>query len=191
MTNEAGAPGSQPPTPLIERPNLADPSPPVPDPTPTPLIEIPDLATPDQDLRLAAQAQVHGRRRGQAQQTARPNETLVIETEGKLIGRDRRPVPADDVFKLAAIGCRDHEIADWFGVDSNTLRYNFSVELLKGRETLKQSLRRKQIEVAMGGNAVMLIFLGKNLLGQSDSPVSTQEKLPLPWEEDTATTGQQ
>ena len=148
-------------------------------------IEVPDLATPDQDLRLAAQAHVNAPRRGQAQQTNRPNEPIVIETEGKLIGRDKKPVPADDVFKLAAIGCRDHEIADWFGVDANTLRYNFSVELIKGRETLKQSLRRKQIEVAMGGNAVMLIFLGKNLLGQSDNPANTQDRQPLPWEDDS------
>ena len=144
-------------------------------------LEVPDLATPNQDLR--EDCQVHTARRGQAQQTSKPNETIVIETEGKLIGRDKKPVPADDVFKLAAIGCKDHEIADWFGVDANTLRYNFSVELLKGRETLKQSLRRKQIEVAMGGNAVMLIFLGKNLLGQSDSPTTTQDKIPLPWED--------
>lgn len=156
---------------------------PVPNTTPTPLIEMPDLATPDQDLRLAAQAHVNVTQRGQAQQTQRPNETITIETEGKLIGRDRRPVPADDVFKLAAIGCKDHEIADWFGVDSNTLRYNFSVELIKGRETLKQSLRRKQIEVAMSGNAVMLIWLGKNILSQSDNPTNSQDKIPLPWED--------
>jgi len=116
-----------------------------------------------------------------------PEETgarpIVIETQGKVIGRGKKPVPSAEVFKLAAIGCKDHEIADWFGVDDNTLRYNFSVELLKGRETLKQSLRRKQIEIAMGGNAVMLIWLGKNLLGQSDNPINAQDKLPLPWDD--------
>ena len=146
-------------------------------------LEVPNLATPNQELREECQAQVAGIRKGQAQQTSKPNEAITIETEGKLIGRDKKPVPAEDVFKLAAIGCKDQEIADWFGVDSNTLRYNFSVELIKGRETLKQSLRRKQIEVAMSGNAVMLIFLGKNLLGQSDSPLNTQDKQPLPWED--------
>jgi hypothetical protein len=146
-------------------------------------ITVPNLETPQQDLREDCQVHNSGIRRGQAQQTSKPNEPITIETEGKLIGRDKKPVPAEDVFKLAAIGCKDIEIADWFGVDANTLRYNFSVELLKGRETLKQGLRRKQIEVAMGGNAVMLIFLGKNLLGQSDSPLSTQEAQVLPWED--------
>lgn len=147
-------------------------------------LEVPDLSTPQQDLVLDCQAHTQAPRRGQAQQTSRPNEPITIETEGKLIGRDKKPVPAADVFKLSAIGCKDHEIADWFGVDQNTLRYNFSVELIKGRETLKQSLRRKQIEVAMSGNAVMLIWLGKNLLGQTDSPLSNQEAQPLPWEDE-------
>lgn len=112
---------------------------------------------------------------------AEPRETIIIEAPGKCVGRDKRPVPSNDVFKLAAIGCKDIEIADWFGIDGNTLRYNFSVELLKGRETLKQSLRRKQLDVALSGNPTMLIFLGKNLLGQSDNPSAAQDAPILPW----------
>jgi len=120
----------------------------------------------------------------QVEYPAEPRETITIEVPGKCVGRDKKPVPAEDVWRLAALGCKDIEIAEWFGIDSNTLRYNFSVELLKGRETLKQSLRRKQIEVAMSGNAVMLIFLGKNLLGQSDSPSQAQDAKILPWSDD-------
>lgn len=108
-------------------------------------------------------------------------DVITIEVPGRCVGRDKRPVPAPDVWRLAALGCKDTEIAQWFGIDDNTLRYNFSVELLKGRETLKQSLRRKQLEVAMSGNPTMLIFLGKNLLGQSDSPLTTAEAKILPW----------
>jgi hypothetical protein len=55
------------------------------------------------------------------------------------------------------------------------------VELLKGRESLKQSLRRAQIKLALSGNAVMLIWLGKNLLGQSDNPLNSDDRQPLPW----------
>lgn len=110
-----------------------------------------------------------------------PRETIIIEAPGKCVGRDHKPVLSNDVFKLAAIGCKDIEIADWFGINDKTLRYNFSVELLKGRETLKQSLRRKQLDVALSGNPTMLIFLGKNLLGQSDNPGAAQDAPILPW----------
>lgn len=100
---------------------------------------------------------------------------------GKVIGRDKTVVPPEEVFKLAQLGCKDNEIADWFGINSNTLRYQFSTELLKGREALKQSLRRAQIEVALGGNSTMLIWLGKNILGQSDNPVDLDKPTVLPW----------
>jgi guanylate kinase len=36
-----------------------------------------------------------------------------------------------DVYKLAAMGCNDREIAIWFDVDENTLRYNFKDILAK------------------------------------------------------------
>lgn len=116
---------------------------------------------------------------------ARPQKkTGVRETAGVIVGRDQVVVPPEEVIKLASIGCKDHEIADWFGISNDTLRYNFAAELVKGRETLKQSLRRSQIKLALSGNAVMLIWLGKNLLGQSDNPTNTDDRQPLPWVDD-------
>jgi len=142
--------------------------------------DVPDFSTPTQDLILAAQEYTNNKKTG-----PKPRKTskITIETDGKVVGRDKKPVPSGDVFKLAAIGMKDIEIAEWFGIDGNTLRYNFSVELIKGRNTLVQSLRRKQIEVAMSGNPTMLIFLGKNLLGQSDSPHEHKDLAPLPWDD--------
>jgi hypothetical protein len=142
----------------------------------------PALTGIEDDIVLECQAHTALKSGPQKQQPGE-HQNLTIETEGRLVGRDNTPVPAADVFKLAAIGCKDTEIAEWFGIDPNSLRYNFKVELLKGRETLKQSLRRKQISVAMSGNPTMLIFLGKNLLGQSDSPLNASEKTALPWED--------
>ena len=110
-------------------------------------------------------------------------KTATVEVEGRVVGRDKKVVPPNEVYKLAQIGCKDIEIANWFGIDENSLRYNFSVELLKGRENLKQSLRRAQLSLALSGNAVMLIFLGKNYLGQSDNPINTEALAPLPWSE--------
>lgn len=108
-------------------------------------------------------------------------KTATIEIEGVVVGRDKKVISPDEVFKLAQIGCKDHEIGTWFGIDENSLRYNFSVELAKGRESLRQSLRRAQIRLALSGNATMLIFLGKNLLGQSDNPAQSEALQPLPW----------
>jgi hypothetical protein len=111
-------------------------------------------------------------------------KTAIMEVEGVVVGRDKKVVPPKDVERLAQMGCKDSEIAEWFGIDENTLRYNFSVELLKGKLQLSQSLRQAQIRLAMSGNATMLIWLGKNILGQSDNPVDSEANTPLPWSDD-------
>ncbi len=112
-------------------------------------------------------------------------KTATIEVEGVVVGRDKKVIPPADVYKLAQLGCKDTEICDWFGIDGNTLRYNFSVELIKGRESLKQSLRRAMIHNAISNNnAALQIFLAKNFLGMSDSPIDTEANAPLPWQDD-------
>ena len=109
-------------------------------------------------------------------------KTAILEVEGRVVGRDKKIIPPNDVFKLAALGCKDTEICDWFGIDGNTLRYNFSVELIKGRESLKQSLRRAMLHNAIVNNSAALqIFLAKNFLGMSDSPMNSEANAPLPW----------
>ena len=114
----------------------------------------------------------------------KPKELVVGEIQGLPVGRDKKVVPPDQVEELASLGCNDRDIANFFGIAENTLRYNFSDNLVKGREDLKVSLRRAQIKLALSGNAVMLIWLGKNLLGQSDTPVNTEDTKPLPWTDD-------
>jgi hypothetical protein len=73
------------------------------------------------------------------------------------------------------------EMADWFQINRETLKYNFSDYIAKGRAELKRRLRAAQIKTAMGGNASMLIWLGKNILGQSDNPQDSDANSPLPW----------
>jgi hypothetical protein len=111
-------------------------------------------------------------------------KTATVEVEGVVVGRDKKVVPPNDVLRLAQMGCKDSEIAEWFGIDENTLRYNFSVELLKGKLALNQSLRQAQIRLALSGNATMLIWLGKNILGQSENPSDSSANQPLPWTDD-------
>lgn len=108
-------------------------------------------------------------------------KTATKEIEGVVVGRDKKIIPPEDVYKLAQLGCKNHEISAWFGIDENTLTYNFSAELTKGRESLKQSLRQAQIRLALSGNATMLIWLGKNILGQSENPLDSDANTPLPW----------
>ena len=96
-------------------------------------------------------------------------------------GETKKIINPREVEKLAAIGMKNSEIAEWFGIDDSTLSYNFKQEITKGKLNLIQSLRRAQISVALGGNPTLLIWLGRNLLGQSDSPINNEALAPLPW----------
>lgn len=106
-----------------------------------------------------------------------------ITRQGLVVGRgeNRKVVPPDDVYKLAALGCTDKEICDFFGIHRDTLQYNFSEYITQAQADLKHRLRRAQIKLALEGNAVMLIWLGKNLLGQQDQPTNTDNDKVLPW----------
>jgi hypothetical protein len=116
----------------------------------------------------------------------KPKDLVTVEVTGYEVGRGptKKVVFDADVYKLAAMGCNDREIARWFDINEDTLRNNFSDIIAKGREELKQSLRRAQIKLALGGNATMLIWLGKNILGQSENPLDSEANAPLPWTDD-------
>ncbi|MAE21981.1 MAG: hypothetical protein CMK92_06070 [Pseudomonas sp.] len=107
-----------------------------------------------------------------------------VTKEGIVVGRDKKVVVPKEVEKLAKLWCTDKEIAEWFGIDANTLKYNFSDNLLKGRGATKQSLRKAQLKNALEGNTVMQIWLGKQMLGQSDQPVRDEDRNILPWNDD-------
>lgn len=116
----------------------------------------------------------------------RPKQLVAIESYGYQVGRGRgrRIVNPDDVYKLAAMGCTDKEIATWFDVAYDTLKYNFTDIIAKGREDAKQALRQAMLKNALNGNAALQIFLAKNWLGMSDNPISTEDKQVLPWSDD-------
>ena len=105
--------------------------------------------------------------------------------EGKLIGRNNIVVPPQEVEDLASIGCTNVDIANWFGVTEQAIRYNFSEELTKGRESLKISLRRAMLKNAcVNMHAAVQIFLAKNMLGMSDNGMSTDSSKILPFTDD-------
>jgi hypothetical protein len=84
------------------------------------------------------------------------------------VARPRKAIDGDMVRKLAAIDCTIAEIAATLECSRDTLERRFRDAIEQGREQGKASLRRKQWELAMGGNPTMLIFHGKQRLGQAD-----------------------
>lgn len=114
----------------------------------------------------------------------KPKQLTEKTVLGLPVGRDKKIVPPDEVYKLAAIGCKNVEIAEWFGVTEDAISRNFAAELEKGRAQVRISLRRAMLTNAQNMNAAVQIFLAKNLLGMSDSPINTEAMEPLPFNDE-------
>ena len=84
------------------------------------------------------------------------------------MARPRKPIDEEKLFLLASLGLTTAEIAAVLECSPDTLERNYAEEMAEGKSKCKASLRRKQYELAMAGNPTMLIWLGKNMLGQSD-----------------------
>ena len=106
-------------------------------------------------------------------------EKIVV---GRVIGRNKTVIPEEEVAQLSQYHCTNKEMADFYGVPLQTFMDNFRDIIDKNRLITKQRLRKAQLDLALNGkDRVMLIWLGKNLLGQSDSPVSSESNQVLPW----------
>jgi len=88
-----------------------------------------------------------------------------------------------ELEKLCALQCTQADIAGWFNLSLSTIEkraassdlHDFDGVKLTFREIMERgyskgrvSLRRRQMEAADAGNATMLIWLGKQVLGQKD-----------------------
>lgn len=91
-------------------------------------------------------------------------------------GRPKYQIDYTKLDAMCAIHCTGEECAAILGVDYDTLNRRLGEEgfsgfteyfKLKGSNG-KMSLRRKQYDQAMSGNSTMLIWLGKQWLGQAD-----------------------
>ena len=103
---------------------------------------------------------------------------------GRVIGRDKVVIPEEQVAQLAQYHCTNKEIADFFGVRLQTFVDNFRDILIKNREITKQRLRKAQLDLALNKHdRVMLIWLGKRMLGQTDSPITADDNQVLPWQD--------
>jgi len=83
-------------------------------------------------------------------------------------GRPRLAIDLRQLDQLARIHCTHEEIAAVLACSTDTLARRFAERIEKGREEGKMSLRRAQFKAALSGNATMMIWLGKQHLGQAD-----------------------
>ena len=94
------------------------------------------------------------------------------------VGRPKTKIDYELAEKLASIMCTQEEIATMFDCDVRTLQRDeeFCRVYKKGLDKGRMSLRRKQFSKAVNeGNATMLIWLGKQHLGQTDKVENTKD----------------
>src|SRR5690606_8397761 len=84
------------------------------------------------------------------------------------MARPRKKIDPEQVRALAGIGCTHEEIAAVLKCSPDTLTRRFADALKEGKQHAKASLRRMQWEAAKKGNVTMMIWLGKQMLGQRD-----------------------
>jgi len=89
----------------------------------------------------------------------------------------KHDIPPNKVQELAEFGCTNTEIAQFYGCSESTIRRNYDEYLIKGRASGKTRLRQLQWKVAEKGNVTMLIWLGKQVLGQSENPMVMEDEL--------------
>lgn len=88
--------------------------------------------------------------------------------------RDRKEIDLDVVKSLASIGATQDEIASVLGVSKDWLQKErerdaaLAIAMDEGISEMKTSLRRVQMQMALSGNVAMLIWMGKQVLGQAD-----------------------
>jgi hypothetical protein len=90
-------------------------------------------------------------------------------------GSEKKFIPdMEQVEKLCRLNCTDAELAAYFGFCRKTIERErkinpeFDAAIERGKSYGKLSLRRKQVALAEEGNATMLIWLGKQYMGQRD-----------------------
>jgi hypothetical protein len=98
-----------------------------------------------------------------------------MESKPKVTKRGRPKIEIDlkQLERLAELFCTDEELAYGLGISVDTLTRRksepqFAETIEKGKAKGKTSLRRKQYQIALDGNVTMLIWLGKQHLGQVD-----------------------
>ncbi len=84
----------------------------------------------------------------------------------------------DQVAALARCHCPDHEIAAFAGCSEATLKRHLSELLSIERAKGAGNIRAMQYKKAMEGDKCMLIWVGKQICGQTEKLHTTDSTLP-------------
>ena len=101
------------------------------------------------------------------------------------MARPKKVINQKQFESLCAIQCTQEEICNVLDVTDKTLTrwcnevydLSFSEVYEQKRDVGRMSLRRNQFKLAEGGNTTMQIWLGKQVLKQSENPVMDNIKL--------------
>lgn len=96
------------------------------------------------------------------------------ETPAKT-GRPQVAIDVGQLETLAKIGCTYPEMAAVLRVSEDTLTRRFAAKIKGWHEAGRSSLRRAQWKAALSGDRTMLVWLGKQELGQRDKADSRVE----------------
>ena len=108
--------------------------------------------------------------------------TTETETEEVAKGRKKIILDTEQIQRLASMQCTTKEIAFVLGVSIDTLNRNYKEHIELGKAEGKILLRRAQWRNAVEkDNVTMQIWLGKNILKQTDQPIDDDSAQILPW----------
>lgn len=93
------------------------------------------------------------------------------------MARPRKEISKEQFERLCGLQCTLEEIAGFFKCSEDTIerwckreyKENFADVYKKYSKDGKISLRRAQMKAALSGNATLLVWLGKQYLGQTDN----------------------
>lgn len=104
------------------------------------------------------------------------------DKQEKVKGRPKKTVDVEILKKLCEVQCTVKEMAYILGVSVDTLNRNYKDVIIEGKTLGKLALRRAQWRNAIEKNNVtMQIWLGKNILNQTDTPLDEEADQILPW----------
>lgn len=118
------------------------------------------------------------RKKSARKKSARKRGTLKVGRSANGPGAPRIEFDLENLCELARIGCTNETIAHMLGVGKATLQRRIAEQgeipdaIAKGRASVEISLRTHQLAWALGsrpGNVTMMIWLGKQMLGQRDT----------------------